>query len=51
MPFAGRPDEWYEFVVAAPGQPMRHFFRAPFRRSSPYVHLRLFEDSRSPSRG
>jgi pimeloyl-ACP methyl ester carboxylesterase len=44
-PFAGRPDEWYEFVVAAPGQPVRHFFRSPFPRSSPSVHLRLFEDA------
>lgn len=50
-PFAARPDEWYEFAVAAPGQPVRHFFRSPFPRSSPYVHLRLFEDAPLPEQG
>jgi triacylglycerol lipase len=50
-PFAARSDKWYEFVVAARGQPVRHFFRSPFPRSSPYVHLRLFEDAPLPDQG
>ncbi len=50
-PFAAQPDEWYEFVVAAPGQPVRHFFRSPFPRPSSSVHLRLFEDAPLPDRG
>jgi triacylglycerol lipase len=50
-PFAGQPNAWYEFVVAAPGQPVRHFFRSPFPRSSSYVHLRLFEDAPLPDQG
>jgi hypothetical protein len=50
-PFSARSDEWYEFVIAAPGQPVRHFFRSPFLRSSPYVHLRLFEEAPLPDQG
>ena len=42
---AARPTAFYEFVVEAPGQPVRHFFRSPFPRSSSYVGLRLFEDA------
>ena len=30
---------------------MRHFFRSPFPRSSPYVSLRLFEDAPPPGQG
>lgn len=29
-----------EFVVAVPGQPVAHYFRSPFPRSSEVVHLR-----------
>jgi pimeloyl-ACP methyl ester carboxylesterase len=50
-PFAAQPGTSYEFVVAAPGQPVRHFFRSPFPRSSPYVGLRLFPDAARPDRG
>lgn len=40
-----KPTAFYEFVVEAPGQPVRHLFRSPFPRSSSYVGLRLFEDA------
>jgi pimeloyl-ACP methyl ester carboxylesterase len=40
-PFTTRPDAHHEFVVAAPGEPVRHIFRSPFPRSSPYIGLRL----------
>jgi len=40
-----KPTAFYEFVVEAPAQPVRHFFRSPFPRSSIYVGLRLFEDA------
>ena len=42
---SAKPTAFYEFVVEAPGQPVRHFFRSPFPRSSSYVGLRLFEDA------
>ena len=50
-PFATRPDAYHEFVAAAPGQPVRHVFRSPFPRSSPYVGLRLAADAALPDRG
>ena len=40
-PFRGRPDAYYEFVVAADGYPTTHVYRTPFPRSSGYVHLRV----------
>ncbi len=40
-----KPTAYYEFVVKAPNQPVRHFFRSPFPRSSSYVGMRLFEDN------
>ena len=43
------PTAFYEFVIEAPGQPVRHIFRSPFPRSSAYVGLRLFEDPPAPS--
>ncbi len=43
-----KPTAFYEFVVEAPGQPRRHFFRSPFPRSSEYVGLRLLEDAPAP---
>ena len=42
---SARSTAFYEWVVEAPGQPIRHFFRSPFPRSSQYVGLRLFEDA------
>lgn len=45
----GKPTAFYEFVVEAPGQPVRHFFRSPFPRSSDHVGLRLFEDAPATS--
>lgn len=50
-PFVTRPDTYHEFVVAAPDQPMRHFFRSPFPRSSAYVGLRLWPDTAIPEQG
>lgn len=50
-PFTTRPGEWHEFVLTAPGHPARHIFRSPFPRSSPAVHLRLFEDIPLPDAG
>ncbi len=44
-----KPNAFYEFVVAAPGLPVRHVFRSPFPRSSAYVGLRLFEDAPAPA--
>jgi triacylglycerol lipase len=40
-PFSAKPAAYYEFVVNAPGYPITHFYRTPFPRSSPYIHLRL----------
>ena len=42
---AAKPAAFYEFVVEAPGQPVRHTFRSPFPRSSDHVGLRLFDDA------
>lgn len=39
-PFAARPDQAYEFVVAAPGYAITHVYRSPFPRSSAVVHIR-----------
>ena len=39
-PFNARPDAWYEFVIAVPGQAITHIYRSPFPRSSDIVHLR-----------
>ena len=44
-PLNAKPAASYEFVVAAAGQPVRHFFRSPFPRSSALIHMRLFEDA------
>ena len=44
-PLSATPTAFYEFVIAAPGQPVRHVFRSPFPRSSAYVGLRLFDDA------
>lgn len=44
-----KPTAFYELVVEAAGQPVRHFFRSPFPRSSDYVSLRLFEDAPPPA--
>ena len=44
-PLNAKPTAFYEFVVEATTQPVRHFFRSPFPRSSEYVGLRLFEDA------
>jgi pimeloyl-ACP methyl ester carboxylesterase len=49
--FSAQPDVYYEFVVIAPSHWPRYFFRSPFLRSSPYVHLRLFEDKPQPDKG
>ena len=50
-PCVTRPDTYLEFVVAAPGQPARHFFRSPFPRSSAYVGLRLWPDTAIADQG
>ncbi len=42
--FAAKPTAFYEFVVQAPNQPVRHFFRTPFPRSTSYLTMRLFLD-------
>ncbi len=42
--FTAKPTVYYEFVVQAPNQPIRHFFRTPFPRSTNYLHFRLFPD-------
>lgn len=39
-PFEAKSDAHYEFVVAAPGQPITHIYRSPFPRGSEVVHLR-----------
>jgi pimeloyl-ACP methyl ester carboxylesterase len=44
-PFVTDSDTALELVVTAPEGPVRHFFRSPFPRSSPYVNLRLWPDS------
>jgi hypothetical protein len=42
--FSAKPTAYYEFVIQAPNQPVRHFFRTPFPRSTTYLHFRLFPD-------
>ena len=39
-PFAADGGSRYEFVVTAPGYAVTHIYRAPFVRSSAWVHLR-----------
>jgi pimeloyl-ACP methyl ester carboxylesterase len=39
-PFRVSPVASYEFVVAAPGQPITHTYRSPFPRGSEVIHLR-----------
>jgi len=43
--FTAKPTAYYEMVVQAPGQPIRHFFRSPFPRSTPYLPVRLYPDA------
>jgi len=45
----GKATAYYEFVLEAPGQPLRHVFRSPFPRSSDHVGFRLFEDAPAPA--
>lgn len=40
-PFTGDPNTYYEFVVESDEQPVRHYFRSPFLRSTKYINLRL----------
>jgi pimeloyl-ACP methyl ester carboxylesterase len=42
--FTAKPTTYYEFELKAPNQPVMHFFRSPFPRSSAYVSMRLFEN-------
>ncbi len=42
--FTAKPTAYYEFVVQAPNQPIRHFFRSSFLRSTSVLHMRLFLD-------
>ena len=39
-PFTADPAANHEFVLAAPGYPVTHIYRAPFPRSSDILHLR-----------
>jgi triacylglycerol lipase len=39
-PFIARPQAQYEFVVSAPGFAVAHHYRAPFPRSSTFIHFR-----------
>lgn len=48
---AGRPDAFYEFVIAQPGAAARQIFRSPFPRSSAVVSMRLTEDAATPEQG
>lgn len=48
---AGKPDAYYEFVIAQPGTAARHIFRSPFPRSSAVVSMRLTEDAATPDQG
>ncbi len=49
--FTAKPTAFYEFVVQAPNQPVRHFFRSPFPRSTNYLYFRLFPDEAVPDKG
>lgn len=46
--FTATPTACCEFLVQAPGQPPRHWFRSPFPRSTTSLHLRLFVDAPPP---
>lgn len=48
--FTAKPTAYYEFVVAAPGDPVRHWFRSPFPRSSSVVGMRLLGDEATPGK-
>lgn len=39
--FTAKPTAYYEFMVEAPDDPVRHWFRSPFPRSSSVVSMRL----------
>ncbi len=39
-PFIADPTANYEFVLASPGAPITHIYRAPFPRSTKLLHLR-----------
>ena len=39
-PFRAKPDVQYEFVVRAEGFAAAHYYRAPFPRSSSFIHFR-----------
>jgi pimeloyl-ACP methyl ester carboxylesterase len=39
-PITVEPTAFLEFVLAAPGAPIAHYYRSPFPRSSSVVHLR-----------
>lgn len=43
--FTAKPTAYYEIVVQTANQPTRHFFRSPFPRSTPYLHIRLYPDA------
>lgn len=48
--FLASPAARYEFIVEAPGQPDRHWFRSPFPRSTALLHFRL-DDEAPPQPG
>lgn len=43
-PFTAAPDQAYEFVVEAEGEPTTRIYRSPFPRSSDLVNLRLYPE-------
>lgn len=47
--FLASPAARYEFVVEAPGQPARHWFRSPFLRSTSLLHFRLDGEAPPPA--
>jgi pimeloyl-ACP methyl ester carboxylesterase len=48
--FSGNPNSYYEFVVEAPNEPLRHFYRSPFPRSTSYMDMRLYPDKAVPDK-
>lgn len=46
--FVASPAARYEFVVEAPGQPARHWFRSPFPRSTALLQFRLDGEAAPP---
>lgn len=48
--FTAKPTAYYEFVVEANNDPVRHWFRSPFPRSSAVVSMRLQDDPISPGK-